>query len=302
MAPALDPAALLRSQPFAPRVVLEAIEPVGDHAHSGTACFAEDAKGMRYKLRLCASARRAAEIVRVLEALPEQFPRVLDRAGALLLMEALEGYRALTREELIALLPEVGEMAARTHEVGRRLHIPGPLRRLYASAKSRYQFLRDVRELEGVVAGETLGAVKAKFRSCRRRYGLPVALELDDIHKANLMISERAEGLRFVDEEAVAVRPLGVGLASLVKTAPEEAHWRAFRSGYARVASPDFLTPEYTEYVLLQDTVRKVAFKLRRSRALDSERREKLDAELDDLREVAHRATPRTGWEFRRGA
>jgi hypothetical protein len=66
-----------------------------------------------------------------------------------------------------------------------------------------------------------------------------------------------------------------------------------------RDAAP--ITPEYTEYVVLVDTVRKVANKLRSAPRLDPERLGKLPAEIDDLRRVALREDTSLDWGFYRG-
>jgi hypothetical protein len=105
-----------------------------------------------------------------------------------------------------------------------------------------------------------------------------------------------------VDEEGVAVRPLLTSLASLVKTADREDHWRAFRAGYvAERGEPGLITPEYTAYVVLIDTVRKVANKVRSAHKLDAERREKLPAEIDDLERVLAHEEASLDWGFHRG-
>jgi hypothetical protein len=153
----------------------------------------------------------------------------------------------------------------------------------------------------GVIDGATRSALVRKLRAHRRRYGFPVAVEMDDLHKANFMLRERDGDLRYVDEEGVAVRPLLTSLASLVKTADRKEHWEAFRAGYARVSDASAITPEYTEYVVLVDTARKVANKVRSANRLDDARLSKLPAEIEDLRRVAHRETPDLDFGFYRG-
>jgi hypothetical protein len=115
------------------------------------------------------------------------------------------------------------------------------------------------------------------------------------------MLRERDGDLRYVDEEGVAVRPRFTSLASLVKTADMEPHWQAFRRGYARVRDAAPITPEYTEFVVLLDTVRKVANKVRSAAHLDLERLSKLPAEIEDLRRVVRRVTPSLDFGFYRG-
>jgi hypothetical protein len=296
----LDPERLLRGRPFAGRIELVRAEPVPGFAHSGTACFVRDRAGRRYKVRACASGGRAREIERLLGLTPESFPRVLDRDGRLLLIEALDEHRALGREELLARLDAVGERVARLHEAARRAGVPGPAARLRAAVRARLQLLRDLRLLAGAPAvdGATRSALLGKLHAYRRRFGLPLAVEMDDLHKANFMLRERDGDLRYVDEEGVAVRPLLTSLASLAKTADRREHWEAFRAGYARVRDASAISPDYTEYVVLMDTARKVANKLRSGAGLREERLSKLPAEIEDLRRVVHREGPSLDWGF----
>jgi hypothetical protein len=302
-ASSLDPEALLRVRPFAAVLRIDRVDPVGEFAHSGTACFVSDTGGRRFKLRCCASARRAREIQRLLSGLHRITPRVVAREGALLLLEALQEHRALEREEFLARLPELGAMVAQVHAAAERMRVPSRATRLLATLRSRFQIERDLRALAraGTLRPEVQRAAEAGIAGGRARFGLPVALELDDLHKGNLMLRDRDGDLRFVDEEAVAVRPLLTSLASLVKSADRETDWQAFRCGYASVRDPDPITPEYTAYVVLIDTVRKVANKVRAADALDAERREKLPAEIDDLERVVAHDGSDPDWGFQRG-
>jgi len=297
----IDPERLLRERPFAERLDLARIEPVPGFAHSGTACFVRDRSGRRYKLRACASAGRAHEIQLLLGLAPSSFPHVLGRERRFLLIEALDEHRPLGRDELLGRLPEIGAMVASLHAAAERAGLPDTAGRLRAAARAHLQRARDLRLLAGAVDPETRGALADKLQVYRRRYGVPLAVEMDDLHKANFMLRERDGDLRYVDEEGVAVRPRFTGLASLVKTADREEHWQAFRRGYGQVRDASPITPEYTEYVVLLDTLRKVANKLRTAEQLDEERRSKLPAEIEDLRRVVHRKTPSLDFGFFRG-
>jgi len=299
----LDPETLVRAQPFREVLRIERVEPVGAFAHSGTACFVSDTEGRRFKLRRCASVRRAREIERCLGDLGRITPRVVAREGALLLLEALDEHRPLEREELLARIPELGAMVAQVHAAAERAGVPGRFARVLATVRSRFQIARDLTALRRAqtLKPEIQRAAEEGIAAGRSRFGLPVALELDDLHKANLMLRERDGDLRFVDEEGVAVRPLLTSLASLVKTADRQAHWQEFRDGYETVREPSLITAEYTGYVVLIDTIRKVANKVRAADALDSERREKLPAEIDDLERVVLREGADLDWGFRRG-
>jgi hypothetical protein len=299
----LAPERLLRARPFGGRVDLSRVEPVPGFAHSGTAGFVRDGEGRRYKLRSCASPARAREIETLLGLAPARFPRIVAREGRYLLIEALDEHRPLDREELLARLDQIGAMAAELHQAARSRALPGPAARVRAVARARIQLARDQALLArgNVLDPATRVALVAKLRAHRRRFGSPVAVEMDDLHKANFMLRERDGDLRYVDEEGVAVRPRFTSLASLVKTADREEHWRLFRAGYAARADASRITPEYTEYVVLLDTVRKVANKVRSGAALDAERRSKIPAEIDDLRRLVDRSVPSLDFGFYRG-
>jgi hypothetical protein len=299
----LDPERLLRANPFGGRVDLTRVEPVPGFAHSGTAGFVRDSEGRRYKLRCCATAARAKEIATLLGLAPGRFPSAVAREGRYLLLEALDSHRPLDRDELLARLDRIGAMVAELHQAARRAGLPGPAARVRAMARARVQLARDQTLLAraDVLEPATRLALVKKLRAHRRRFGLPVAVEMDDLHKANFMLRERDGDLRYVDEEGLAVRPRLTSLASLVKTADREEHWRRFREGYASVADASAITPEYTEYVVLLDTVRKVANKVRSGAALDAERRSKIPAEIDDLRRLVERGAASLDFHFYRG-
>lgn len=301
--PPFDLERLLRARPFGGRFDFSRVEPVPGFAHSGTACFVHTPDGRRLKLRACASAGRAREIELLLGLARERFPRVVAREGRYLLMESLDEHHPLDREALVARLDRIGAMVAELHQAARRAALPGPAARLRAVARARIQLARNVALLAraGVLEPATRVALVRKLRVHRHRHGFPVAVEMDDLHKANFMLRERDGDLRYVDEEGVAVRPRFTSLASLVKTADREDHWQAFRRGYATVADASAITPEYTEYVVLLDTVRKVANKVRSGSDLDSERRSKLPAEIGDLRRLVARDAPSLDFGFFRG-
>jgi hypothetical protein len=292
---------LLRARPFGGRLDPAGAEPVP--GQSGTAFFVRDGSGRRYKLRACASARRAREIERLLGLAPEAFPRIAGRDGRLLLLEALDDHRPTTRAELVDSLEAVGALVARLHRASERAAIPGRAALLRAALRARLQLARDLRILSSAAQIEPAvrRALAAKLGAHRRRFGFPVAVEMDDLHRANFMRRDADGDLRYVDEEGVAVRPFLTSLASLVKTADRREHWHAFRAGYAQVRDAAPITPEYTEYVVLVDTVRKVANKLRSAPRLDPERLGKLPAEIDDLRRVALREDTSLDWGFYRG-
>jgi hypothetical protein len=275
------------------------VEPVSaEFAHSGTAFFVTDRGGRRFKLRDCRFGWRAGALARWIEALPDVLPALVARQGRYLLLEVLEDHRPVTRRELIRGAIALGRIGARTHRVGAPR---GPRERALHRAVSLgfdVRFRRDLVLLRrrGVVSAATARGALAKYRSHHRRYGLPVGLELDDLHKGNWMLRESDRDLRYVDEEGIGLRPLGTGLATLLKTATRTRTWERYRIGWAEVADASFLTMPYTEYLVLMDTVRRVAHKVRTEGRL-----EKLPDEVAQLRELAASREVALGWRFPAG-
>lgn len=291
--PPPDPDAVLREQPFAPRVTLVRIEPLSESgAHSGSAFQATDAEGRRYKLRVCPDERRARAIEAHVRRLPHVFPRLLAREGRHLLIEFLEGERPSDRRELRSHAQELGRLYAEIHRAGELRGPRGRLRAWVEGARQRLQFARQLRALRrhGAVDAALAGDIARAFRAWRRRFGTPVALEPHDAHRANFMIDSGGE-LRYVDEEGLGYTIRGAGLAKLLSDRSERPgswgrarEWRRFSAGYGQVGDASFLTPEYHDYVRLLELVRSVEFKLRREARLF-----KVDAELEELSDLVGR-------------
>jgi hypothetical protein len=292
-------ARILRERPFAGILALDRVERVpSDFAHSGTAFFVRDRAGRRFKLRACSHPLRAAALARYLRLLPEVFPRLVAREGRFLLLQALEDYRLVTRAELLGRSRELGRIAARVHVRSEPALARRPGLRTLMAARFAAGFLRDVwllRRRGTIPPASGRGALR-KFRTHLGRFGLPIALELDDLHKGNVMLRESDGDLRYVDEEGVGLRPKGAGLASLMKTVSSRRHWQRFRDGYAELADASFFTDAYTEYLLLLDAVRRVARKVR-----TQIREEKLPREIAELREMADRDELALDWRFPKG-
>ena len=288
-----------RVRPFADRLDIARIEPVsGDAAHSGTAFFAVGQSGGRFKLRDCGHALRAARLARWIGLLPGVLPALIARDGRYLLLEVLEDFRPMTRVELILTADAVGRIGARVHEAGRSRGAGDRVERALLARLIARRFRSELSLLSsrGVIPADSAAGALRKFEAHRARFGLPLALELDDIHKANWMLRESDGALRYVDEEGVGLRPRGMGLASLLKTATRIHTWRLYKQGYAEVGDAEFISMPYTEYLLLIDTVRRVAHKVR-----TESRPEKLPTEVTHLRAMSDTADVALDWRFPKG-
>ena len=254
----------------------------------------EDASGHGYKLRVCRRAGQARAIEAHVARMPSLFPPLLARDGRLLIFELLEGHRSLTRQQLLDAAGRVGECVARLHAAGQ-----GGRGRLAAALLLRARLHRDLSGLRaaGVLEPPVMQRIEEKLRRHRARFGLPLALELDDVHKGNLMWHPERDDLRYVDEEGVGYRLRGVSLATLLKTATSSDALEAFRMGYARAGDARWIVRPYVELVLLLDALRRSALRLR-----SATRMEKLPEELDELRAIAADEAGQLAWRFPRDA
>jgi hypothetical protein len=282
-----DPQALLRRRPFAAVAPLVRISPLsGDGAHSGGAFLAEAEDGRRFKLRVCRSRRRARQLEATLRAVPEFFAALVAREGRLLLIEYLEGEAPSDRKRLRPYASDLGRFYAEIHRRGARRGAAGRLRTLLESLRIRLQLVRQLRVLARVDAG-LARQVRAQMTRWRGSYGIPVALELWDTHKANFLIGGDGR-LHYVDEDGLHYAMQGMGLGKLLADpgvrpgSPKRTReWYAFCEGYAQVGDAGFLTPEYCAYARLLELIRSIEFKLRKD-----QRVHKLDDELAELREL----------------
>jgi len=294
-----DPEAVLRERPFARIAALERLEPLGDgEGHSGRAFLAHAADGRRFKLRVCASPRRAREIEQCMRGLPHVFPRLLAREGRYLLIELLDGMQVFDRKQLRPYAQRLGRFCAEIHGLGEPRGLGGRVRARLAAARIRLRFARQLRALrrQGLVDADLERRIRRAWRAWRRRWGVPVSLDLHDAHKANFMIDGQGR-LRFVDEDGLHYTLRGIGLGKLLADqgvrpdSPKRMReWYRFCQGYAELADAGYLTPGYLDGVQMVELVRSIEFKLRREARLF-----KVDAELAELRELAERVKPAAG-------
>jgi hypothetical protein len=283
----LDPQGILRRRPFADVVPLRRVNPLaGEEAHSGRSFLAEAEDGRLFKLRVCESRARARSIEAHMRALPDFFAPFVAREGALLLIDWLDGEQLADRKQLRPFAAQLGRAYARIHQRGAPRGVLGWLGSRAIAFRIRLQFARHLAALRRVDRELEAGLARLA-RGWRRRYGVPVALELRDAHKANFVI-DRDGDLRYVDEDGLMYAMRGMGLGKLLADpgsrpgSPKRTReWYQFCEGYTQLADGRFLTPEYCAYARLLELVRSVEFKLRRGRRLH-----KVEDELAELREL----------------
>lgn len=285
---------------FAPERKMVSVEGLGgEGAHSGTAFRAVDDQGQAYKLRDCGSERRAVEIEGYLRSLPWLFPAFVARDRQYVLTELLADHRTLTRHELLSNANRVGQIAARLHAAGRDGQTVPWSRRVVAATTSFGRFASDLLVV-GARSGISLGSMLRIARKTLRRlakYGIPIELELDDVHKDNFLWRPEDDDLRYVDEEAVGLAPRGLSMATLLKTANLSDTLEAYRAGFAEQGDAQWMVPGYVEWLLLLDAVRRVSHKLRRG-----VRPEKLPDEIAEIQSMADARGAVLDWRFPKDA
>jgi hypothetical protein len=221
-----------------------------------------------------------------MRALPAFFPALRAREGSLLLIEYLEGEPVQDRKQLRPFAHQLGRAYADIHRAGELRGLRGVARALFESLRIRAQFRRHIRALRRSEP-ELAARAEHTWRRWNREFGIPVALELRDAHKANFMI-DRAGQLRYVDEEGLMYAMRGMGLGKLLADpgarpgSPKRTlEWYAFCEGYSEAGDAGYLTPEYCAYARLMELVRSVEFKQRTEGRLH-----KVNEELEELREL----------------
>lgn len=300
----MDATSLLRRQPFARLDPLTHIEPLaGEGARSGSAFWATGRSGRRYKLRACRTSWRARNLESYLGLLGDWAPPLVAREGRLLLLERLDGFREMERLEILSQARSLGRLAAELHRDAARAGLPGRNAAVAVAAAARLQFRRDLARLvrAGLIEGSAARQATRKVADRVDQHGLPVSLEMDDLHKGNFLLrepsassgSEAGPAMRYVDEQGLALRPLGMGLASLLKTATRSRSWHEYCEGYAEIEAPPMRDPERVELLLLLDAVRRAARKHRHADRLD-----KLPDELEAVRAITSTPEVSLRWCF----
>ena len=295
----VDAGSLLRRKPFERFDPLTAAEPLGhDGGHSGSAFWATGVSGRRYKLRVCRTAFRARNLARYLEVLGERAPKLLARDGSLLLLEVLDGYESMERLEVLEEARTLGRWAATLHRDAAAHGIPSGAARFTIEQATRLAFRRDLERLQRarLLTRVQVRSLRDKLERRIETHGFEVSLEMDDLHKGNFMRRPGDGTLRYVDEQGLALRPRGMGLATLLKTATRSRSWLQYCEGYGEVAPSPFLDPERVEVLLLIDAVRRAARKHHHRQRL-----EKLPETLDALHALAGTPGVALRWCFPRG-
>ncbi len=283
------------AQPFRADHRWVEIEPIAEEgALSGSAFRVVDDQGRCFKLRRCPRALRAWSIERYVRRLPGLFAPLVGRDREYLLFEILSEHRAISRRELLGCAEWLGGSIASLHAAGR-----GLIGRRASAWRYRFGFHQGLRALrkQAVLPPEVQEEIERRAALHERRFGWPIELELDDIHKGNVMWAPETDDLRYVDEEGIGLRVRGASLATLLKSASFSDPLEGFRVGYAAKGDASWIQPAYVEFLLLQDAVRRVAHKLRHETRL-----EKLPAELDEIRAIAESEGSDLGWRFPRDA
>jgi hypothetical protein len=280
---------LAEDRPFHGSLEIDTVERLpGWKGGRATALFVTAGSGRSFKLRVCASPAQARRTARLVRRMPQVFPRLEGRDGRYLLLERLVGHRRLDEASLPEHCRALGRMYGQVHRNGRASgresarargladRVAGGL----ASRRARRKFGHELASLRNAAVIDEVQArrIAGLFRVGLARHGLPACCELRDFHAGNVMVDDRGD-LRFVDEDGVGFAVKGLGYAKLLAHTAEPRCHQDFRDGYAEFADPSFLTPEYTRFLSLLDSVHSVESKARRGAE-----KSKLERSLSALR------------------
>ncbi len=203
------------------------------------ACFRlHFADGRAFKYRRMASAVQAAALERLISRIGSpRIPRVLDRHGAGLLIEFVEGRALRWKDQTPDLLAECAALHGRIHETpANDLLAEAPPFRITDEAA-------DVgRRIDGLVAQKAITATEADGLVELAMNRLPRACEMGIIHRdfcaENLVISEAGDPF-IVDNEAIRIGAFDFCLARTwyrwpMRPSEREAYWES----YARHRDP----------------------------------------------------------------
>jgi thiamine kinase-like enzyme len=268
----MDSSALIatieQERPFSDYCTIHKITPIfASNARSGQVFFIETTKG-KFKLRVCKDAKQASEIEENMRKFSHIFPKFYGRDGRYLLIEALDGFRTLTQDDMKKNMRRIGRMYAEVHLYGKE-----------ALHDQKHWFSKRLDRLleRKVISRELYDRTVAAYAASLRAVGDHVALELNDVHKGNFMINDQ-EVLYFVDEEGIGHRVKGIGIAKFIQQI-DGRDWREFVTGYSEVADPSLIRSKaLLHHIAIIEPVRSMYAKLDRE-----DQKEKISRDLARL-------------------
>ena len=188
---------IIADRPFHRFMTIETVEPLsGSSAVSGQSFIVTTDDRRRFKLRRCKDAAQAEGIEDTVRRFSHIFPKFYGRDGRYLLLEALDGYRDCTKEDLRRNARAVGRLCA---EINQAESI---------SDHDHERFFRN-RMAEilamGAIDQELHDTAIAKYLQLIEELEVKVGMDLNDIHPKNFMIDKHGNVL-YVDEQGIAYR------------------------------------------------------------------------------------------------
>src|SRR3990172_8600235 len=174
---------ILDDKPFAGKIAIKDLQSLaGEHALSGKAYFViEQDDKIRYKVRVCVSEERARHLERNIQRFQKFFPAFHGRDRNYILTEALQGYRNLAKEELLANARKIGRMCAEIHQVQEAGgHDP------HAYFYKRLNWLRTNNSIDDALYLQAA----AKYEENIKKLDIRASLDLADIHEGNIMMNK----------------------------------------------------------------------------------------------------------------
>jgi spore coat polysaccharide biosynthesis protein SpsF (cytidylyltransferase family) len=218
-----------RQAPFSSIMIIKDVEPLTKGISKSTFKITAT-NGKLYKLRYCDSLRIAWRIQRNVKKFEHMFPKFHGREGRFVLFDWIEGPE-LPKQPPLEVFKEMGELYGEIHELNEE-----------ADFEKAERFFRKVVHylLEHSI------------------------IEKDNIH--NVKIDPKKDRLVIIDEEGIAHKVKGLGMARNFTLFFTEEQRTAFMEGYNTKHSGDYFSEEYEDFMKLYVLTRNVYTKARTDR------------------------------------
>lgn len=244
---------ILKDAPFRSLMVMSTVESLaGPGVYSGQTFMVTATDGRRFKLRRCGDVEKAKRIEENVRRFSHIFPKLYGREGRYILMEALSGYRDCTVEDLHRNARMIGRICAEIHQADVMTN--------YDRGEFFTHQLIDLHK-RGVIDDNVYLQTIAVYDRLVQDIDVKIRLDMNDIHAKNFMIDEKGNML-FVDEDGIAYRAQGMGMAKLLKQLPDDATWREFEAGYGEVETQHPFTSQYKLLLFIMETVRSIHYRV----------------------------------------
>lgn len=244
-----DTESILRRPPFSGRLAIDEIAPAGGES-GRTFRISEGTR--QYKLRRARSRLAAMRIERRARRFARLLPRLIDRHGAYLLFEWVDGHKPdIPCDPRTAFL--VGQLCGEVHAAGMGCRMDA----------NRYFAKRLARIPDELLDTTDKDRIRSTYVRLRAGLGLECVVGIADLHPYNFIDDGRG-GLYLVDEGAIAPEIKGRGFIKAFSDwiAPDARG--AFWDGYATRHDAGYFTADYETVLSLVEAIRAIESRARR--------------------------------------